>query len=106
MQVGKHKGMKTEEVKKLIQKELIDTNQAAKYMEPEKQVTSRSGDECIVALCDQWYLDYGREDWKEKARKVVDQMRTFSDETRHNLNYTIGWLHEYACSRLYGLGKH
>lgn len=24
-------------------------------MEPEKKVISRSGDECVVALCDQWY---------------------------------------------------
>lgn len=24
------------------------------YMEPEKQVMSRSADECVVALCDQW----------------------------------------------------
>jgi len=27
---------------------------ACKYMEPEKQVISRSGDECVVALVDQW----------------------------------------------------
>jgi len=24
------------------------------YMEPERQVISRSADECVVALCDQW----------------------------------------------------
>ena len=29
-------------------------NEAVKYMEPEKQVISRSADECVVALCDQW----------------------------------------------------
>jgi len=29
-----------------------------KYMEPEKQVMSRSGDECVVALCDQWWVPY------------------------------------------------
>ena len=32
--------------------------------EPEKQVISRSGDECVVALTDQWYLTYGEEHWK------------------------------------------
>lgn len=26
------------------------------YMEPEKQVMSRSADECVVALCDQWWV--------------------------------------------------
>lgn len=25
-------------------------------MEPEKQVMSRSSDECVVALCDQWLV--------------------------------------------------
>lgn len=27
-------------------------------MEPEKQVMSRSSDECVVALCDQWLVSY------------------------------------------------
>lgn len=38
------------------------------FAEPEGRVVSRSGDECIVALCDQWYIDYGAEDWKETAK--------------------------------------
>ena len=29
-------------------------NEAVMYMEPEKLIMSRSGDECVVALCDQW----------------------------------------------------
>jgi len=28
--------------------------EAVLYMEPERQVISRSADECVVALCDQW----------------------------------------------------
>ena len=32
----------------IIQKEAVI------YMEPEKLVISRSADECVVALCDQW----------------------------------------------------
>ena len=31
-------------------------NDAVVYMEPEKAVVSRSADECVVALCDQWYV--------------------------------------------------
>jgi len=30
--------------------------EAVLYMEPERQVISRSADECVVALCDQWYI--------------------------------------------------
>lgn len=29
--------------------------EAVIYMEPEKTIISRSGDRCVVALCDQWY---------------------------------------------------
>ncbi len=35
------------------------------YMEPEKQVMSRSADECVVALCDQWWVP--REFWSQQS---------------------------------------
>lgn len=54
MVVGPYKGQKTSEVKKKIQNDLIENKFAYKYVEPEKKVMSRSGDECVVALCDQW----------------------------------------------------
>ena len=34
--------------------DLCVQNEAVIYMEPEKRILSRSGDECVVALCDQW----------------------------------------------------
>lgn len=34
---------------------LIERGEAVLYSEPEKKVVSRSGDECVVALTDQWY---------------------------------------------------
>lgn len=34
---------------------MIEVGEAVIYMEPEKRVVSRSGDQCVVALCDQWY---------------------------------------------------
>ena len=52
-------------MKALIKKELIEEGSAILYSEPEKQVISRSGDECVVALTDQWYLTYGEDHWKE-----------------------------------------
>jgi len=54
LQVDGYKGRKVSDVKKEIQKKLYDDKLAAKYMEPERKVMSRSGDECVVALCDQW----------------------------------------------------
>lgn len=32
----------------------LSQGEAMIYMEPEKAVMSRSADECVVALCDQW----------------------------------------------------
>lgn len=52
--VGEFAGRKVQEAKPLIRSQLIETGQAIPYSEPEKRVMSRSGDECIVALTDQW----------------------------------------------------
>ncbi|CAI4231157.1 unnamed protein product [Auanema sp. JU1783] len=104
MKVGKYAGQKTADVKKLIQNDLFNEALAVKYVEPEKKIISRSGDECVVALCDQWYLNYGEPGWKAKAKEALAKLNTYTDETRRNFEYTIDWLHEYACSRSYGLG--
>lgn len=42
--VEEHKGQKVEVVKKVIQKKLIDANDAVVYYEPEKTIMSRSGE--------------------------------------------------------------
>ncbi|XP_018574667.1 leucine--tRNA ligase, cytoplasmic, partial [Anoplophora glabripennis] len=105
MLVGEFKGKKIMDVKKLLQKSLLDKQEAVIYYEPEKTVISRSGDECVVALCDQWFLDYGEENWKKQAHKLLDKMNTYHDEVRKNFAGCLNWLHEYACSRTYGLGS-
>ncbi|XP_029053430.2 leucine--tRNA ligase, cytoplasmic [Osmia bicornis bicornis] len=102
--VGQYKGTKIKDVKKQIQKELVDENKAVVYYEPEKAVISRSNDECVVALCNQWYLDYGEENWMKQTIKALNNLNTYHDEVRRNFLACIDWLHEYACSRTYGLG--
>jgi leucyl-tRNA synthetase len=52
--VGPHAGKKVSEAKAIIRAELLASGEALPYSEPEKPVTSRSGDECVVALTDQW----------------------------------------------------
>merc|ERR1719312_2077294 len=105
MTVGDHVGKSVQDAKPLIRTQLISGGQAVVYQEPEKTVVSRSGDECVVSLCDQWYLDYSDEEWKAKAREAVAQMNTFSDEVKKNFNSTLEWLKEHACSRTFGLGS-
>lgn len=102
--VGEFAGKKVQDVKKDLRKYLVDRNEADTYYEPEKTIMSRSGDECVVALCDQWYINYGEEKWVEKTKGLLKSMETYHDEARNNFEYILGWLHEYACSRTYGLG--
>lgn len=105
MLVGQYKGNKVQDIKKHVQKELINEGKAVIYYEPEKTIISRSNDECVVALCNQWYLDYGEETWKKEAIEALNNLNTFHDEVKKNFMACLNWLHEYACSRTYGLGK-
>ena len=54
MVIGACKGEKVQAAKKKIQKLMVDSGEAVLYQEPERTVISRSGDKCVVALCDQW----------------------------------------------------
>jgi leucyl-tRNA synthetase len=69
MLIGPYKGSKVEDAKTKVREEMIANGLAFAYSEPENLVMSRSADECIVALCDQWYLDYGEAGWLKKAEK-------------------------------------
>jgi len=71
MLVGEFKGLSVSEAKPRVRDRLIEAGLAFAYAEPDKFVKSRSGDECVVALMDQWYLDYGEENWKAQAFKCV-----------------------------------
>ncbi|XP_023175082.2 leucine--tRNA ligase, cytoplasmic [Drosophila hydei] len=104
MLVGEFAGRKIQDVKKNLQKQLVDAKDADIYYEPEKTIMSRSADECVVALCNQWYLNYGEPEWQAQATKILQDMETFHEEARNNFEACLNWLHEYACSRTYGLG--
>ncbi|TNN40310.1 Leucine--tRNA ligase, cytoplasmic [Liparis tanakae] len=82
MLVDGYAGQKVQDVKKPIQKMMVEKGDAMIYMEPEKQVMSRSADVCVVALCDQWYLDYGDAEWKQKANEALTTLETPEQMTR------------------------
>ena len=104
MIVGAYSGKKVSEVKPIIKQEMVSKGQAIVYSEPEKPVMSRSGDECVVALTDQWYLVYGEEEWRGLTQKCLDALETYSEEGRNSFNHCLSWLQQWACSRSFGLG--
>lgn len=71
MSVGEFKGQSVQEAKPLVRASMIEARVAFAYAEPEGFVLSRSGDECVVALMDQWYLDYGEDLWRKETEKLV-----------------------------------
>lgn len=116
MVIGEHAGMKVIDAKPLVRKvklfrlktkEMIDCGEALPYWEPEKKVESRSGDECIVAFVEQWYLDYGNDEWKNTIIDHISDASNFSTYNpsllKHLLN-SLEWLKSWACSRQFGLG--
>jgi len=103
--VGPYKGMSVREAKPKVRQDMINAGQACKYFEPDGQVISRNGDECIVAFVDQWYLTYNDEEWTEKVMDHVDNnFEMFSKAAINALKHTVGWMGQWACSRQFGLG--
>ncbi|KIR52790.1 leucine-tRNA ligase [Cryptococcus gattii Ru294] len=105
MTVGDFVGTPVVDAKPKVREQMIQAGLACPYAEPESEVISRSADVCVVALVDQWYLDYGEDGWKTQAFKLLDKLNTYQDETRHAFVGVLNWLNQWACARSYGLGS-
>ena len=68
-------------------------------------VKCRCGAECVVKILNnQWFLNYGDEEWKNLARNCFDEMNILPNNIKTEFNEVIDWLHERACARQQGLG--
>ncbi len=68
-------------------------------------VKCRCGTECVVKILNnQWFLNYGDEEWKETARNCFDEMNILPSKITTEFKEVIDWLHERACARQQGLG--
>eukprot|EP01006_Ploeotia_vitrea_P043997 TRINITY_DN66796_c6_g1_i1.p1 TRINITY_DN66796_c6_g1~~TRINITY_DN66796_c6_g1_i1.p1 ORF type:complete len:1113 (+),score=168.70 TRINITY_DN66796_c6_g1_i1:87-3341(+) len=105
MTVDEFKGEKVKVVKPKIRAKFFAEGVAVPYSEPERQVISRSGDECVVAACEQWYLKYGDDKWKAPVKKHINEtLNCYTAGTKRGFQETIDWLGEWPCSRTFGLG--
>jgi leucyl-tRNA synthetase len=107
---GDFKGKKVEEAKDLVRKQLIDQGLAFPYAEPDSKVLSRSGDECVAGLLDQWFMNYGTAEnggdgeWAQTVLDHIKEMQLYYPEAKHAFIQVINWLSNWACARSYGLG--
>lgn len=106
MTVGEFVGKKVVDAKPLIRTKMIEAGEADVYFEPESKCTSRSGDICVVAYCEQWYITYGVEEIKQKLKNYVksDNFNSFNDTIKNAFIGALDWLKDWGCSRSFGLG--
>jgi leucyl-tRNA synthetase len=103
---GKYAGLPVAEAKDRVKQDLIAEGKAATMYELlNRPVFCRCGTECIVRIFeDQWFIDYGKPEWKALAHRNLDEMEILPEELRAEFNNVIDWLHEKACARKSGMG--
>ncbi|MEM2994638.1 MAG: leucine--tRNA ligase [Candidatus Bathyarchaeia archaeon] len=103
---GKYAGLSVAEAKERVKEDLISEGKAATMYELlNRPVYCRCGTECTIKIFeDQWFIDYGKPEWKALAKKNLEKMEILPEELRTEFVYVIDWLHERACARKAGLG--
>jgi len=103
---GKYAGLAVAKAKERVKLDMIKEGKAETMYELlNRPVVCRCGTECIVKIFeDQWFIDYGKPEWKALAHKCLDKMEILPEELRAEFNYVIDWLHEKACARKSGMG--
>jgi leucyl-tRNA synthetase len=103
---GRYFGLSVAEAKDKVKQDLIsEGNATTMYELLNRPVLCRCRTECVVKIFqDQWFIDYGKPEWKALAHKNLDRMEILPEELRSEFNNVIDWLHEKACARKSGMG--
>lgn len=67
-------------------------------------VICRTGGNVIVSLEESWFIQYGKKEWKKKAREVFNNVDVIPNHYKESFDYTIDWLESWPCIRNFGLG--
>jgi leucyl-tRNA synthetase len=101
---GKYSGMKVEEAKEKVKRDLVKRGKATTMMEFSEPVVCRCGGEVIVARTESWFIDYSNKRWKALARKSLKALKNIPGSSEKDFEHVIGWLGEWPCVRNFGLG--
>jgi leucyl-tRNA synthetase len=111
---GEYRGMRVQQAKDKIIERLGAMNQLSRVYEknikdhdgkPVSEPKCRCGTNLLIkVLSDQWFLNYGDPGWKELTRELLMRLDVEPQMYRKGLEHTIGWLHEWPCTRNRGLG--
>ncbi|WGI18021.1 leucine--tRNA ligase [Methanonatronarchaeum sp. AMET-Sl] len=105
-ELGEYGGMDIKSGREAIKKDMIELGIATKMYEfNERPVICRCGEHAVVKIVeDQWFIDYNNPEWKEKAKKSIENADLIPKEIKKDFIYTINWLEEWAGTRRVGLG--
>jgi leucyl-tRNA synthetase len=106
MLAGKYKGKEVKSARVSIADDLGATGSAyiARIL-ANGPVFCRCGSKVKVnILQDQWFIDYGKPEWKILAKECLAGLKTIPEKTRAEYLYTIDWLQRRPCARSSGLG--
>jgi leucyl-tRNA synthetase len=88
-----------------IRKKIIDEEIGTTMYELKNVVKCRCGTPCVVKLLtNQWFINYGDDNWKKLAYELIENMEILPEEIRQEFTNVIEWLKERACARKSGLG--
>ena len=93
------------EARETIKAKIISQGIGVTMYELKNAVKCRCGTTCVVKLLtNQWFINYGDENWKKLAYELIDKMEILPDEIRQEFTNVIDWLKERACARKSGMG--
>lgn len=92
--------IKDELVREFLEKKIVDI-----MWECTGLVVCRCTTKCRVKIVEnQWFLKFSDQEWKDKVKECIKQMKFFPEEVRSQFLNTVDWLKEKACTRKTGLG--
>jgi leucyl-tRNA synthetase len=93
------------EARETIKTKIISQGIGTTMYELKNAVKCRCGTTCVVKLLtNQWFINYGDENWKKLAYELMDKMEILPEEIRQEFTNVIDWLKERACARKSGMG--
>ncbi len=107
MLIGNYKGQKEPYAREAIKQDLIKENSAFEIyvIINNNEVVCRCGSKIIVKLIqNQWFINYGDEEWKNKVKQDFNNIKIFPLSLRNSFNAAIDWINLRATERAQGLG--
>ncbi len=107
MLVGKYTGKAEPEARDALKDDMTKEKSAFVMFtiaNPEP-VVCRCGYKVIVNIVkDQWFINYGDENWKAQARKALASMKVYPEKYRKTFESLVDWIDERATESAQGLG--